>query len=322
MNASTIGSEVLERTDQVVSSTPLPPLFSVPGALPLLTPKKTYSWARIAPFAFLHLGCLGVLWAGVSPVAVGVAVALYWIRMFAITGFYHRYFAHRSFETSRFWQAVFAIVGLSAVQKGPLWWAAHHRQHHRFSDQPQDVHSPIQSGFLYSHIGWIWCDDNMPTKDIKDFMKYPELVFLNRHDVLVPMVLFLGLYALGAVLEATAPGLHTTGFQMVVWGFFISTVVLFHGTVTINSLGHLWGNQRFKTDDDSRNNGWLAIVTMGEGWHNNHHFYPGSARQGFYWWEWDATYYVLKVLSWMKVVKNLHPVPDWVFARQAVEAKT
>jgi stearoyl-CoA desaturase (delta-9 desaturase) len=260
----------------------------------------------------LHLMCFAVIWVGWSWTAVIVAISLYFLRMFAITGFYHRYFSHRSFETSRWTQFLFAAWGNAAVQKGPLWWAAHHRHHHRHSDKETDVHSPITSGFFWSHIGWITCKGNFTTnlKNVPDLAKYPELRFLDRFETLVPILLAASLFGLGSLLESLAPQLGTSGPQLLIWGFFISTIVLFHGTSTINSLCHLMGRKRYKTADESRNSLILALITLGEGWHNNHHHFPASVRQGFYWWEIDITYYVLCVFSWMGLIWNLTPVPE------------
>ncbi|MES5813460.1 acyl-CoA desaturase [Pseudoxanthomonas sp. Soil82] len=276
-------------------------------------------WLRAVPFVALHAGCLGVLWVGISPVAVAVAALLYAVRMFAITGFYHRYFSHRAFRTSRPLQALAAIVGASAVQRGPLWWAAHHRHHHRHADTVDDPHSPRERGFLWSHVGWFLTDEAFATdyRRVQDLAGYPELRWLDRYDVVVPALLAAATYALGWTLERVAPGLGTDGPQMLVWGFFVSTVVLFHATVTINSLAHRYGRRRFDTRDDSRNNAWLALLTFGEGWHNNHHFYPGSARQGFRWYEVDLTWYGLRLLQALGLVWDLRPVPAWVLAKAA-----
>ncbi|MDB6151836.1 MAG: Fatty acid desaturase, partial [Chthoniobacteraceae bacterium] len=256
---------------------------------------------------------------GWSRVAAGTAVVLYFVRMFAITGFYHRYFSHRTFHTSRAAQFCFAALGNTAVQRGALWWAAVHRHHHKHADQEHDVHSPTLSGFWWSHIGWMTSNKNFPTnyEAIRDLAKYPELVFLNRFDLVVPAVLALSLYITGAVLGHLVPSLHTSGTQLLVWGFFISTVVLLHGTLLINSLAHVFGDRRFETEDESRNNLALALVTLGEGWHNNHHRFMGAARQGFYWWEIDVTYYLLKLLSWAGVIWDLRPVPASVYAEAA-----
>ncbi len=277
-----------------------------------LTQRRS-DWLRVVPFGLVHLACLAVIWVGWSPIAVGVAVAAYAVRMFAITGFYHRYFSHRTFSTSRAAQFVFALLGNSALQRGPLWWAAHHRHHHRHSDQPRDPHSPHQHGFLWSHVLWITSRENFPTDldAVRDLVRYPELRFLNRFDFLVPVSLAFGMYFLGEALTAYG----TSGWQMVIWGFFISTIALFHATCTINSLAHQFGSRRFDTNEGSRNNLWLALITFGEGWHNNHHYYPGASRQGFYWWEIDLTYTGLKILSWLGIIWDLHPVPERVYAR-------
>lgn len=278
-----------------------------------------FDWARAFPFIVLHIGCLGVLLVGWSWTAVACAAVLYAVRMFAITGFYHRYFAHRTFRTHRLGQFIFAVVGNSSIQRGPLWWASVHRHHHQHSDEEEDVHSPLQHGFWWSHIGWMTSSRNFPTDygRVRDLAAYPELVFLNRFDLLVPVLYGLGLFGLGAFLGAHFPGLHTSGAQIFVWGFFVSTVFLLHATLCINSLAHTFGRRRFRTGDSSRNSLFLAVLTLGEGWHNNHHRYMASVRQGFYWWEFDPTYYGLKLLSWLGVVWDLRPVPRAVYEEAA-----
>ncbi len=267
-------------------------------------------WLRVLPFIGLHLACLGVLVVGVSWFALAMAFALYAARMFAITGFYHRYFSHKAFKTSRALQFLFAVVGAASVQRGPLWWAAHHRHHHRHADTEHDIHSP-RHGFWRSHMGWFLTPRGFGTNvdAIKDLVRYPELRLLDRFDILVPVVLAVALFLLGGWLSVHAPGLHTTGPQLLVWGFFVSTVALFHVTVTINSLAHRWGSRRFATRDDSRNNGLLALLTFGEGWHNNHHHFPGSARQGVVWWEIDLTYYLLRLFASVGLVWDMKSVP-------------
>jgi stearoyl-CoA desaturase (delta-9 desaturase) len=268
-------------------------------------------WGRILPFVAVHLACLAVFRVGVTATALGTALALYALRMFAITGFYHRYFSHRAFKTSRLGQFVFALIGASAVQRGPLWGAAHHRHHHAHSDRPEDLHSPRQRGFLWSHMGW-FLSRRCFAPDlarVRDLQRYPELRWLDRFDVLVPVALALAVFALGALLERTAPGLGTSRWQMLVWGFFVSTVLCYHATYTINSLSHVFGRRRYATADDSRNNALLALLTFGEGWHNNHHHYPNAARQGFYWWEIDLTYYLLRALAAVGLIWDLKPVP-------------
>jgi stearoyl-CoA desaturase (delta-9 desaturase) len=268
-------------------------------------------WLRVLPFVALHLSCLFVLLVGWSWTAVWVALASYVLRMFAVTGFYHRYFSHKSFKTSRPVQFLFALWAATSVQRGPLWWASHHRNHHKCSDQPEDQHSPVQHGFWHAHIGWMLTRRGFQTDlaVVKDLARYPELRFIDRYDIFVPVLYAVALFSLGEALEAWAPGLGTNGWQLLIWGFFISTVVLFHATVTINSLAHVWGRRRYATKDQSRNNLWLALITFGEGWHNNHHHFPASARQGFYWWEIDLTWYVLKLMSWCRLIWDLKPVP-------------
>jgi stearoyl-CoA desaturase (delta-9 desaturase) len=268
-------------------------------------------WLRASPFLGMHVACIAVFWVGVSRTAIVVAVALYVLRMFAITGFYHRYFAHRTFRTSRAVQFTFACIGASCVQRGPLWWAAHHRNHHQHADTHSDPHSPRVHGFLWSHAGWFLTPQGFRTdwKRIPDLARFPELRWLDRFDVLVPVALAVVLYVTGRLLAHYAPGLGVSGGQLLVWGFFVSTILLFHVTVTINSLAHGFGTRRFATGDDSRNNPWLALLTFGEGWHNNHHFFPGSARQGFRWWEIDLTYYLLRLMAAVGLVHGLKPVP-------------
>ncbi|MFC3681548.1 acyl-CoA desaturase [Bacterioplanoides pacificum] len=275
-----------------------------------------FNWLRVMPFIFLHLMALVALFIEVSTTAVVVCFALYWLRQFAITAFYHRYFAHRSYKTNRFWQFVFALLGNMSAQRGPLWWAAHHRAHHQHSDSEQDLHSPVQRGFWWSHVGWFTCDASFRTQlnRIKDFAKFPELRWLDRFDITGPVLLVALLYLAGELLAHYSPQLNTNGFQLVIWGFFVSTVMLFHSTVAINSLGHIWGNKRFSTKDQSRNNAFLAILTLGEGWHNNHHRFAVSTRQGFYWWQIDITYYILKLMSWLGIIHSLNPVPAHILA--------
>lgn len=266
---------------------------------------------RLIPYLILHGGCLGVVWVGWSWTAVAVAAALYLVRMFAITGFYHRYFSHRTFRTSRWAQFLFAVLGNSSAQRGPLWWAAQHRKHHSHSDGAEDPHSPHEHGLYWSHFGWLTVRRNLVTdmRAVPDLARYPELRFLDRFEIIVPALLGAALFVLGEFLRYAAPHLGTSGLQMVVWGFFVSTVVLFHCTCLINSLAHLVGTRRFETRDESRNNLPLALLTLGEGWHNNHHRYPSSVRQGFYWWEVDLTYYGLWLLERIGLIWDLRPVP-------------
>ena len=270
-------------------------------------------WWRIAPFVALHLGCLGVLWVGVSPVAVAVAILSYLFRMFAITAFYHRYFSHKSFSTGRLTQFLFAVLGAASTQRGPLWWAAHHRNHHRYADTRQDPHRP-GDGLFWSHMGWFLSGRHFDTdlSRVRDWARFPELLWLDRLDTLVPVVYAAALFGLGEWLAVTMPELQTSGLQMLVWGYVISTVALIHATLLVNSLAHRWGRRRFETRDDSRNNLLIALLTLGEGWHNNHHRYAGSARQGFYWWQVDVSYYLLRLLAAFGLVWDLKKVPSVV----------
>ncbi len=263
-------------------------------------PDEKISWVSSIPFFIMHLMPLGAFFTGVGWFEVLLALALYYIRMFFITAGYHRYFAHRSYKMNRFWQFVFAFGAQTSAQKGVLWWSGHHRHHHRFSDTEDDIHSPLK-GFWWSHMGWILCKKykEAPTHLIKDFEKYPELRWLERHPLLPPTLLGI------AVLWLWGP-------SALFIGFFLSTVLLWHGTFTINSLTHVFGRRRYVTNDSSRNSFLLALITNGEGWHNNHHHFASSARQSFYWWEIDVSYYVLKLLSVFGIVYDLRPVPKKV----------
>lgn len=274
-------------------------------------------WLRCIPFIAMHLTCLAVFWVGYSNTALFVMGGLYATRMFAVTGFYHRYFSHRTFRTSRVFQFVMAFAGCLAVQRDPMWWAAHHIHHHKHSDEPTDPHSPPHLGFWKSHMGWFMTKTGFPTRMeyVKDWARFPELMFLNRFDWLPGLLLAGSLFAVGTVFKQVAPQLETTGAQLLVWGFFVSTILLHHGTFTVNSVAHGWGSRRFNTKDDSRNNLLVALITLGEGWHNNHHHYPTSVKQGFYWWEVDITYYGLRLLETLGLIWDLRAVPATALAR-------
>jgi stearoyl-CoA desaturase (Delta-9 desaturase) len=239
------------------------------------------------------LAVVGTIAFGVTPRALVLFVILVWGRTFFITAGYHRYFAHRAYKTNRAFQLLLAVGGASTAQKGPLWWAGHHRNHHRYSDTEVDIHSPLR-GFWWSHVGWILCDkyNETPYDKIRDFAKYPEIRFVEKWNGLFPWVL-----GVASFLIAGWPGLF--------FSFFMGTVVLWHNTFLVNSLAHVMGRRRYVTDDTSRNSLLIAITTLGEGWHNNHHYYQAAARNGFFWWEIDVTYYVLKALSWVGIVKDL-----------------
>ncbi|MFT3693324.1 MAG: acyl-CoA desaturase [Kofleriaceae bacterium] len=264
--------------------------------------RRTYFNALTIPFWGVHiLAIVGIAILGFSWWGAALALLCYVPRMWFVTGAYHRYFSHRSYKTSRWFQFVLALGASMTGQKGPLWWAAHHRVHHKLSDQPGDLHSVIQSGFWWSHMGWILSRDLEGTdlSRIKDFSKYPELRALEKLWMVPPVLVGTATFFIG-------------GFYALVWAFAVAQVLTWHGTFTINSLSHIWGGRRYKTGDDSRNNPVLALITLGEGWHNNHHHYQVSARQGFFWWEVDITFYGLKALSLLGLVWDIHGVPDHV----------
>lgn len=261
-----------------------------------LLKRKRYDLGAMIPFLLLHASVLLVLTVPFSLSMIAWLAGSYFLRMFGVTGGYHRYFSHRSFKLNRFWQFCLAFLAQTSGQKGALWWAAHHRDHHLYSDRKEDLHSPVHEGFWWSHLGWILSDeyDHYDPKRIADLVKYPELRWLDKFH-LVPTILYaIAIYYVG-------------GYPALVWGYLVATVVLYHGTFLINSLAHIWGTRRFATPDESRNNFWLALVTMGEGWHNNHHFFMSSVRQGIRWWEVDTTYYILKIMSWVGIARELRP---------------
>jgi stearoyl-CoA desaturase (Delta-9 desaturase) len=259
--------------------------------------------------ALIHVFTIVAIARGVTIRLAALALATYLVRMFAVTAVYHRYFSHRSYKTSRWFQFVLAFLGTTATQKGPLWWASTHRVHHKHSDTEHDVHSPLRRGFWYSHMGW-WLGrdhEHGSLELIPDFSRYPEIRFLERFHVLGPFALIGGLVAWG-------------GYDAFLWGFVVSTCALMHGTFTINSLSHVFGSRRFATTDTSRNNLFLALITLGEGWHNNHHHYMSSAKQGFYWWEIDVSYYVLKVFEKLRLVWDVRGVPEHVLRKNVLAA--
>jgi stearoyl-CoA desaturase (delta-9 desaturase) len=278
-----------------MSPTVLPERQGPPVKQPVpFDPRDRFSPTAI-PFVLIHvIALVGVFVTPFKWWYPLLALGLYYVRMFGVTAGYHRYFAHRSYKTGRIFQFLLAFLAETSTQKGVLWWAGHHRDHHRNSDGVDDIHSPVQRGFWWSHVGWVVASryENAPEHRIKDFAKYPELRFLDKYFWLPPVIYGFGMFFL-------------FGWSVAFWGYFVSTVVLWHGTFTINSLSHVFGKRRYPTGDDSRNNWLLALVTMGEGWHNNHHHFAASARQGFYWWEIDMSYYVLKAMSWMGLVWDL-----------------
>lgn len=266
-------------------------------------------------FFLIHIGCLFVIYVGFSWTALALCAALYVVRMFAITGGYHRYFSHRSYQTSRPFQFFLGFLGASSAQKGPLWWASHHRHHHKHSDTEEDLHSPGINGLWWAHVGWILSSEYVHYNKelIKDFLKFPEIKWLDENHIVAPVTLSALIIGLGYYLQAYHPELHTGPAQLFVWGFCVSTTLLYHGTFVINSLTHMWGKRRFQTTDDSRNSFLLSLITLGEGWHNNHHRYPGSERQGMYWWEIDISHYILVLLSWFGIVWDIRTHPERLY---------
>lgn len=254
----------------------------------------------ISRFALVHAICALAIVTGVSTTAIILCVALYALRMFAVTGGYHRYFSHRTYKTSRAFQFILAVLAQSSGQKGVLWWASHHRHHHKFSDQDNDTHSP-KRGFIWAHVGWILVKETRETihKNVRDLSKFPELVWLNNNPYTPAILLGFICFLIG-------------GWSGVIVGFFWSTVLVYHSTFTINSLSHMWGTRRFATTDTSRNNPFLALITFGEGWHNNHHHYQGAANQGFYWWEIDITFYILVVLEKLGIIWDMRRAPEHI----------
>jgi stearoyl-CoA desaturase (delta-9 desaturase) len=266
------------------------------------------NWLKCAPFVGLHVACLAVFLTGFDATALVLCGATYLLRMFGITAGYHRYFSHRAYKTSRVGQFLLAWLGCSALQKGPLWWASHHREHHRYSDTPEDPHSPHETSFWWSHVGWILSEDHVATPwgAIRDWARYPELRWLDRNHWVPGIVLAVGCFLIG-------------GWTGLVWGFVISTVLVYHATFAINSLNHLLGTRRYATSDDSRNNLFLALLTLGEGWHNNHHHYQSSANQGFFWWEVDISYYILRLLGCAGLVWDLRTPGDKALTFRTVQ---
>ncbi len=258
-------------------------------------------------FLFFHLACLLAFYTGLSAVAVITALVLYTVRALGVTAGYHRYFAHRSFRTGRVFQFILAFFGSLSVQGGVLWWVSHHREHHKHTETHKDIHSPTMHGMWMAHMGWMMQEDCLRTSqaNIKDFARFPELKWLQRNYAILIIGQAAAIYLFGATLDYFFPGLGTSGLQMLVWGFFISTVLLWHSTFMVNSVCHRWGTRPYAAGDDSTNNLLVGILTMGEGWHNNHHQFAYSARHGLRWYQVDVTWYLLRVLAFFGIVSDL-----------------
>ena len=261
---------------------------------------QLWLWINTLPFFFIHIACIAAIWTGVTTQDLILCGGLYVIRMFGVTAGYHRYFSHRSYKMGRVMQFFIAFLAQSSAQKGILWWAGHHRHHHKFSDASDDLHSPHQEGFWWSHMGWFLFDNmNTDPKLLREFRQYPELLWLDRQPYTAAIIVGVLTFVLA-------------GWGGLIVGFVWSTVLVWHATFTINSLAHTFGSQRYETGDESRNNWFLALITLGEGWHNNHHHYQSSTRQGFFWWEIDITYYILKLMSMIGLVWDLREPPQKV----------
>jgi stearoyl-CoA desaturase (Delta-9 desaturase) len=245
---------------------------------------------------------------------IAIWAASHFIRAIGLTLAFHRYFAHRAFKMNRVARFAWAFIGTAAMQKGPLWWAGHHVNHHRFADRDGDPHSPMVSGVYYAHIGWFLNDaknDRLePTNPvIRDFRKAPEIVWLDKYFFVPPLLLAIVLYAIGDI-------------PLLVWGFCLPTTTLAHATFAINTVNHMFGSRRFETVDESRNNPITAVFAVGEGWHNNHHRYQRAARNGFYWWEFDPTWYVIRAMAALGLVWDVQPVPKRIYDEaRVVKAK-
>ena len=269
--------------------------------------EKRMAMAYFLVMTSFHLACLLAFYTGFSWTAFTIFILSYSMKALGITTGFHRYFSHRSFKTNRVFQFILGLLGTTAVQGGVLWWSSHHRSHHRHSDKEKDIHSPVTHSFFHSHLGWMWSKECFQKAEIpcKDFAKFPEIKFLNKFYGPLIILQALGFYSLGEALNLFYPQLGTSGFQILIWGFFIATVWTWHVTFSINSICHRFGTKRYDSNDESRNNWLFGILAFGEGWHNNHHKYGWSARNGMKWWQIDVTYYILVTLSFLGVVSDL-----------------
>jgi len=241
---------------------------------------------------------------------LGLWAASHFLRAIGLTLVFHRYLAHRAFRMNRVARFVWTFIGTAAMQKGPLWWAGHHVNHHRFADREGDPHSPMISGFYYAHVGWFLHDtkhDRVEATNpvIRDFSTVPEIAWLDRYFFLPPAALAATLFLAG-------------GWPWLVYGFCLPTMTLAHATFAINTVNHMFGSRRFDTLDESRNNPLTAFFAVGEGWHNNHHRYQRAARNGFYWWEVDVTWYVIRLMSAVGLAWNVQGVPRRIYEEARV----
>ncbi|WP_150466612.1 acyl-CoA desaturase [Francisella sp. SYW-9] len=259
----------------------------------------------IIAFSTMHLACLAIFFVNYNITALLVFLITFSIRTFALTAGYHRYFSHKAFQTSRVFQFILALVGTWASQKGPLWWSGHHRYHHIHSDKETDMHSP-KNGVFQAHVGWVFeaRSDDVDPKFIKDWVKYPEIVWLDKYAHESFALYLVGLFILGSCISYFYPTLETSGLAFVFWGGILSTVLLYHTTFSVNSICHIFGSRDYQTTDNSRNNWLVALITFGEGWHNNHHKFAYSIRNNLKFWQIDITYIILCVLKKFRIVWN------------------
>ena len=292
--------------EDILRDDPLPATGAIAAPASTTAPNRTTAIAwkkRWYVLRYLIIQCLGLVvpwFVGISGWSLALAAVTYCIGMFGVTAGYHRYFSHRTYKTSRPFAIFLAVIAQMTAQKGIIWWARGHRHHHRYSDTEHDIHSPVQKGFGYSHVGWLFDTEDHPSGNtVSDLERVPELAWLDRNWLVPPVLWGFTYWLIG-------------GNEALFTGFFFAMVLLHHGTFTINSLSHVWGTRTYDTTDTSRNNFLLALITFGEGWHNNHHHYMRSTRQGFEWWQLDITYLVLKGFEKLGLVWDLREPPERV----------
>ena len=264
------------------------------------------------PFISVHIGAIFALTISPSPFALFMVFLMYFIRMFGITAGFHRFFSHKTFKTSRAFQFILAYLATCSAQMGPIWWASHHRHHHKYTDEIEDPHTPTLKGFFWAHVGWIMSPANVPTKEeyVGDLKRFPELKFLDKYHYIAPLSMAMILFGLGEYMALNYSQYNTNGMELLMWGFFVSTVILYHATFTVNSVCHVFGYRSYNTKDGSVNNWLIAILTLGEGWHNNHHAFPNSERQGHQWYQIDICHYILWCFSKLGIVWDIRGVPE------------
>lgn len=266
-----------------------------PEIVPLPLPRHGLNWATTTIIVLFHIGALAAI-PFFSWKILATTIVLYWMCTgLGISLGYHRLHTHRSYVVPRPLEYFFALCGTLSLEGGPITWVATHRLHHQKSDQPGDPHSP-RDGAWWAHIGWLLWGETMHNntramaKYAPDLAKYRFYIWLNNYHW-VPMVAMTAIcYAIG-------------GLPLMLWGVFFRVVFGLHATWLVNSATHMWGKRRFNTRDDSRNNWWVALITFGEGWHNNHHAHPTSARHGLAWYEFDPSWITLKLLRALGIAR-------------------